>query len=159
MRTKKILEELYNTLKDAGAKELTFSEKEETGLPYDVVVMLLDGFGTTTNTAQCEFYFLTKEELGTDMFFCRITLTEEVVPENIPGLCAEIAVLNLELPLGAFSFDVMENALIYQANLPLSPGLSTIEIQEEADGCIASAISVSGRFAGTLVPLAVTWRR
>ena len=101
MRTKKILEELYNTLKDAGAKELTFSEKEETGLPYDVVVMLLDGFGTTTNTAQCEFYFLTKEELGTDMFFCRITLTEEVVPENIPGLCAEIAVLNLELPLGA----------------------------------------------------------
>lgn len=159
MRAEKILSELYKTLKAAGAEEITLSKKEETGLPSDVIVMLLDSFGGTTNTAQCEFYFLPKETLGTDMFFCRITLTEEVVPENIPGLCAEIAVLNLEVPLGAFSFEVNENALIYQVNLPLSEGLTTTEIQEEADGCIASAISVSGRYAGTLVPLAVTWRR
>ncbi len=158
MQTDKILEELYDTLKNAGTEEITLAKKEETGMPCDMIVMLIESFGGLADAAQCEIYFLTEEEVGTDMFFCRITLTEEVVEPNVPGLCAEISTLNYEVPLGAFSYDVGENALCYQVNLPLADAMTEKEIRDEAEGCIATAISVSSRYAGTLVPLATSWR-
>ena len=159
MQTDKILEELYTALHEIESEEIDLAKKEETGLPYDMIVMLLSGFGSQTNTAQCEIYFLPKEALGDIMFFFRINLTEKVVEENIPGLCAEIAATNYDLPFGAFSFDLAENAVVYQANLPMTDALTEAEIREVAEGCIATGISVARRFSETIIPSATTWRR
>ena len=130
------------TVGDDEARLLTM---EESGLPVDMLVTTLYGFGSVSNIGQGEFYFYGEEE--PEAFACRITVVPEVLAENVLPLCVELATVNYDLPIGSFSFDRTENCVVYTLQVPFAESLSDEEIIEEADLCIRLAIDFSARYA------------
>ncbi len=141
MRIRKLL----NQLELGDMNESVLLTKEETGLEVDIRTTLMIGFGSASNTGQGEYYFYGEEE--PQGFACRITVVPQVLPENVGPMCTELAVVNSQIPIGCFSYDPEENAVIYMLQIPLVQGLSDEDILSEANTCITLALGLASGYA------------
>ncbi len=151
MNKKTILETLKRRFEEGGQEEIMLVTLEEGDAPRDALVTLHRGFGLLEGVAQGVFSF--SENRGTELFEVRIMLSEDVPAQAVVPLCFRISVINPELVIGAFAYDVQENSLVFTTNFPIAEGLSEEEICNEADTCIALSLSLAGRYAAELQEL------
>lgn len=133
--------ELLKKLDVGEAEETELHLSEDTGIEIDILSTVMTSFGSLTNVAQGEYYFIGDER--PEAFTCRITLLPEVRKENEALLCLEIAGENYDIPIGCLSYDEEERAVVYTLSAPLVEGLSEEDILKEADICIRLALGLS----------------
>jgi len=148
MDTKPVLEKLLRSFLDNGMEEADLIEKEKSGLGTDMLAVWLKGFGSISNEAVGEFYFIGDKPC---IFNARISVLDEIEDDKLPTLSAEIADINSRIPLGGFSYDPVENVIFYSLRVPVRESFSEKEITEEADSAAALSLSVAGSYVSVLL--------
>ena len=137
--------ELLKKLDVGEADETQLLLAEDTGLETDILNTVMTGFGSLTNVAEGEYYFLGEER--PEAFTCRITVVPDVKPENEALLCLELAGEDYDIPAGCFAYDEEEKAVVYYLSVPLPEGLTEKEIIKEADLVIRLSLRLSMTYA------------
>ena len=148
MQSYKILSTLKDRLNDAGESDVVLRAKGEKGLETDLLLSFHTAFGNLAGTALGQYRFLEFPEEEFDIFDCTVLLTEDIADDLIQRLCVNIALVNNELPFGAFSFDPRTSSLSFRAQVPIISELSDEEITEMADSMISVSLDIAGRYAG-----------
>ncbi len=151
MSGKKILENLKEIFINNGHDEVLLSEADGEGSSIPVLSVLLRGLGSVSNLAEGEFYFTDIGASKKVYFVSRIRILPEVDPRFVSILCLKAGLINPDLYAGCFEYDPLEGDFSYTLKIPLVSGLSEKELTEIADSCIATALSVSGEYAGDFI--------
>ena len=151
MSGKNILENLKEIFLKNGHDEVLLLEAGEEGISTPVLSVLLRGFGSVSNLAEGEFFFAERKDAKPDYFVSRIRILPEVDPKFVSILCLKAGLVNPDLYAGCFEYDPLEGDFSYVLKIPLVSGLSEKELTEIADSCIATALSVSGEYAGDFI--------
>ncbi len=129
-------------------------KKDADNVDRDILTTLHSGFGTLSNQAEGEYYFMDKEEIGLDTFVVLIRVVSEVPARNAAELATLVSLINPELVGGNFAFDPDEGELQYLMRVPLSEDTPEDMLISVAGSAIALSLSESRQFARSLVTLA-----
>lgn len=150
----KVLEKLEKTFKENDWEEVRLVLSDSGESDVDILTTLHRGFGSVSNLAEGEFYFLEGEGSVPDIFAARIIVMAQVPTDNIPELLAHIAVINAELIAGSYEYDAIDDELAYSLKVPVVASSSETEVYDLADSVIATALSQAEPYASVLVEVA-----
>ncbi len=129
-------------------------KKDQDGVDRDILTTLHPSFGTLSNMAEGEFYFLDEEEIGVDLFVARIRVTTDIPPENGADLAALISLVNPNLVGGSFAYSPLEGELQYLLQVPLYKDTPEDILTSVVGSAMALSLSESQQFARNLVTFA-----
>jgi len=128
--------------------------KGDEGYPTDVLVSVMDDYGTELDRALCEFYFVAIDnDDEMEMFSCNITFSEDVDIKYMSDLYQAIVTINMTLPAGAFMADASTGYLGYRLVTPVSTSLTEEELFEQMSMNMGVAMPVAEQFCGVLMQI------
>lgn len=150
----KVLEKLEKTFKDNEWEEVRLLKEKDGESDTDVLTTLHRGFGSVSNLAEGEYYFMESKSGDTAAFVARIIIMTEVPTDNIHELLAHVALINAELIAGAYEYDAVDDELAYALKVPVAAGSKEDEIYDLADSAVATALSQAEPYASILIEVA-----
>ena len=152
-RGTKILKGIEKKMKDSGMDEVRMVYAGEDDVAIDTLMTLHRGFGSISNLAEGEFCFVEAEDEPA-RFVARIAFASEIPSDFVPALTARIALVNAEIPTGAYEYDPVDDELSYALKLPVADGLTDSQLEEMIGSDIAIALSLGEQYAAELIELA-----
>ncbi len=155
----KLLEKLKKKMTDSGMEEVKMVYAKDGEVSVDVLTTLHRGFGSMSNLAEGEFYFLDGNDDEPDHFVARIAIGTDIPSDAIPELSIHIALINAELVAGAYEYDAADDELAYALKVPVSDGLTDSQLYDMADTWMATALLLSEQYASDLVQVTFSDKR
>ena len=139
-------------MSDRGTKILKGIEKKMKDSGMDEVRMVYAGEDDVA-IAEGEFCFVEAEDEPA-RFVARIAFASEIPSDFVPALTARIALVNAEIPTGAYEYDPVDDELSYALKFPVADGLTDSQLEEMIGSDIAIALSLGEQYATELIELA-----
>ena len=157
-RQRKVLEQLAEDLK---AEEIAalLDTKEETGMPFDFLDVVLDDLGGEDGEVFAQMFFQPMPEeqakiAKVQYFTCIINVKEEIEEKNLAAAHAAASILNYFIPFGTFCLDPDQVTLLYKFSSPLPADMDQEQLHSAVNLLSAQAANLCDQYYSILSAIA-----
>ncbi len=121
---------------------------------FPLLNVLLEDFILEGQTGRAEFFFLPNDD-GDEIqvFTTIITVTEDLIEENLGELFKGIAGINMFVETGGFAVDFIEKRLIYKHGYEMPMPLDTESLKDIVDLTAGTSMQVAEEFGRYLIEI------